>query len=586
MKEKPFQGKSSSIHHLRSNEQTILAVLAVLVGLAGGVGVIAFRSLIEWIQALGYGGRGDVVALAESAPWYLKFWVPAAGGLAVGLLLHFFARESKGQGIPEVMEAVAMKRGMMRKKAVFAKFAASAITIGSGGSAGIQGPIVHIGSGLGSVIGQVLRVSAERMRTLVGCGAAAGIAATFNAPIAGSMFALEIILGEFGIATFSPIVISSVAATAVSRHFLGNTPVFSLPDYQLVSAVELPLYVVLGFLCAGVAVLFSRTLYEVDVVFSRIKGPEYLKPMVGGLIVGSIAVLVPHVLGVGFSVIDHALVSGYSWGFMLLLLGSKVLATSLTIGSGGSGGVFFPALFLGAMTGGVFGEVVHTLLPETTASAGAYGMVAMGALVSGTTHGPMSAILILFEMTGNYRIILPLMIACIISSVAAKQWLEESIYTIKLTKKGVNLKAGKEINVLSSIPVTEAMNPEVETIPENLPLGRLAARISRSKYNSFPVLNERGLLTGVISYLDYHDVVFDENLENLVIVKELATQNVVTVSVDDNLYTALQKIASKDYSILPVVDSNDPGKLLGVLNRRDIMSAYNKAVIKKSVLKE
>jgi CIC family chloride channel protein len=178
------------------------------------------------------------------------------------------------------------------------------------------------------------------------------------------------------------------------------------------------------------------------------------------------------------------------------------------------------------------------------------------------------------------------MIACIISSVAARQLFEDSIYTLKLARRGINLKAGKEINVLSSIPVREAMTPGVETIPENLSLGRLGGRISRSKYNSFPVVNDEGSLTGVISYLDYQDVVFDENLGNLVIVKELATQNVVTVSIEDNLYGALQRIASKDFSILPVVDSRDPRKLLGVLNRRDIMSAYNKAVIKKSVLKE
>jgi CIC family chloride channel protein len=400
------------------------------------------------------------------------------------------------------------------------------------------------------------------------------------------MFALEVILGEFGIATFSPIVIASVTATAVSRHFLGDTPVFALPSYQLVSAIELPLYVILGFLCAGVSVLFTTGLYKVDVIFGRLKCQEYHKPMLGGLGVGLIALLFPHVLGVGFPAIDHALISGYSWSFMFFLLGFKILATSLTIGSGGSGGVFFPSLFMGAMAGGFFGTLVHSLMPKMTASAGAYGMVAMGALVSGTTHGPMSAILILFEMTGNYRIILPLMIACIISSVVARQWLDESIYTLSLSRKGVNLKAGKEINVLTSIPVREAMNPAVETIPENLSLGRLAERMSRSKYNSFPVVDDKGFLTGVISYLDYHDVVLDENLENLVIVKELATQDVVTVSIDDNLYTALQRVASKDFSILPVVDPDDPRKLLGVLNRRDIMSAYNKAVIMKSVLKE
>jgi chloride channel protein, CIC family len=583
--EKPFQRKASFFYHVMSNEQGVMALLAALTGIAAGFGAIGFRFLIDSIQALGYGAGADLPALAQAMPWTLKVWIPAAGGLVVGPLVYFLARESQGQGVPAVMEAVAVKQGIIRKRALLVKSVASALTIGSGGSAGIQGPIVHIGSGLGSVIGQSLKVSGDRIRTLVGCGAAAGIAATFNAPIAGCMFALEIILGEFGMATFSPIVISSVAATAVSRHFLGDSPVFTFPPYRLVSALELPIYALLGFLCAAVAVLFISVLYRLEAVFSRVKCPQYLKPMVGGLGVGVIALAFPQVLGVGFAAINHALAGGYSWVFMLLLVGFKILATSLTIGSGGSGGVFFPALFLGAMAGESFGIAVHALLPDGTASAGAYGMVAMGALVSGTTHGPISAILILFEMTGNYRIILPLMITCMVSSIAARHWLKHSIYTVNLAAKGVDLQAGKEVNLLNSLSVGEAMNPAPEAVPETLTLGRFAERLSRSKHNSFPVVNEKGALTGVISYLDYQDVLFDENLRDLVIVKELATPRVVTVSMDDTLYTALQKIASKDFSILPVVDSSDPRRLVGTLSRRDIIGAYEKAVIKKSVLR-
>ena len=563
-----------------------MAVLATLVGLAGGFGAIGFRALIDLVQSLAYGAKGDLLALALATPWYLKVWVPAVGGMVVGPLVYFFAREAKGHGVPEVMEAVALRKGVIRKRIVFVKTMASAVSIGVGGSVGREGPIVQIGSAIGSSIGQFLKISAERIRILVGCGAAAGIAATFNAPIAGSMFALEIVLGDFGVATFSPIVISSVAATAVSRHFLGNTPAIIVPPYQLVSAWELPVYALMGLFCALVAVTFTRTLYRAEDLFDQLNFPEYLKPVPGGLVIGVLALFFPHIMGVGYPAIDHALAGKLSWVFMFLLIFCKIFATSITIGSGFSGGIFAPSLFVGAMAGGFFGTVVHGFFPEVTAHPGAYSIVGMGAVVAGTTHGPLSAILILFEMTGNYLIILPLMIACIISSVAARQLCEDSIYTLKLARRGINLRAGKEINVLNSIPVREAMNPQVEAIPENLSLGRLAERISRSKYNSFPVVNDEGSLTGVISYLDYQDVVFDENLGNLVIVKELATPNVVTVSIEDNLYGALQRIASKDFSILPVVDSRDSRKLLGVLNRRDIMSAYNKAVIKKSVLKE
>jgi CIC family chloride channel protein len=558
-----------------------MAILATLVGLAGGFGAIGFRYLIGFIQAIAYGSGENLIELAPLTPWYLRIWIPALGGLIVGPLVYFLAREAKGHGVPEVMEAVTLRSGIIRKRIVIVKSLASAISIGTGGSVGREGPIVQIGSAIGSSLGQVLRISEDRIRTLVGCGAAAGIAATFNAPVAGSMFALEIILGDFGLATFSPIVISSVVATAVSRHFLGDFPAFLVPAYQLVSAWELPLYVVLGFFCALVAVTFTTVLYRAEDFFEHLKFPGYLKACLGGLILGFMGLQFPHILGVGYAAIDMALMQKLAWWVLLVLVGFKILATSITIGSGGSGGIFAPSLFMGAMAGGFFGSAVHHLLPELTASPGAYSIVGMGAVVSGTTHGPLSAILILFEMTGDYKIILPLMIACIISSLASGQLLKESIYTLKLARRGVNIRAGKEVNVLKSIPVSDVMNPEVETIPENISLGGLAEKISKSKYKSFPVVDQGGRLTGIVTHYDYRDVVFDEDLKDLVVVKDVATPMVVTVSIDDNLYDAMEKITSKDFSLLPVISDLESRQLLGVLTRRDIISAYNRAITKK-----
>jgi CIC family chloride channel protein len=332
-----------------------------------------------------------------------------------------------------------------------------------------------------------------------------------------------------------------------------------------------------------VAVAFTSVLYRIEDVFEDLRFPEYLKAVLGGLILGIMGLFFPHILGVGYGAIDLSLVQNLSWWLMLLLVLCKIMATSITIGSGGSGGIFAPSLFMGAMAGGFFGTVVHHIFPGVTASPGAYGIVGMGAVVSGTTHGPLTAILILFEMTGDYKIILPLMIACIISSLASGQLLEESIYTLKLARRGINIRAGKEVNVLKSIRVRDVMNPDVEPIPEDLSLGKLAERISKSKYNSFPVVDKENRLTGVLSFLDYHDVAFDENLKDLVVAKELATQEVVTVTTHDNLYDALEKITSKDFSILPVVSSDNQSKLLGVLTRRDIIGAYNKAVVKQSL---
>jgi CIC family chloride channel protein len=578
---------NSIFKRLKTNEHTIMGILAVGVGLAGGFGAVGFRHLIDFFQTIAYGSASDLLEVIQTIPISLRWWVPAVGGLVVGPLVYFGAREAKGHGVPEVMEAVALRSGLIRKRLVVIKSLASAICIGTGGSVGREGPIVQIGSAIGSTIGQIVKVSADRMRTLVGCGAAAGIAATFNAPIAGSMFALEIILGDFGVATFSPIVISAVVATAISRHFLGNAPAFIVPAYELISAWEFPLYFTLGIFCALVAVTFSRVLYYLEDTFDALKfPPDYLKAVLGGLILGLMGLLFPQILGVGYGAIDLALMQKYAWWLLLLLVTCKILATSITIGSGGSGGVFAPSLFLGAMAGSFFGIIVHDIFPSVTASPGAYGIVGMGAVVSATTHGPLTAILMLFEMTGDYKIILPLMITCIISSLAAGQLLRESIYTLKLIRKGVDIKEGKEINVLKSIHVGEVMNPKVETVMEASNLKGLAEKISKSKFNSFPMINEENKLSGILSFYDYNNAIFDENLFDLLIAKDLATSEVITVSLNDNLYDALQKISVKDFSILPVVSADDPRKLLGVLSRRDIIGAYEKAVMKKSLYPE
>ncbi len=578
--------KHSIFRLLRTNEHGIMAVLAVFVGLAGGFGAVGFRYLINFFQSLAYGSDGNLLDIVRSIPWYWRILIPTLGGLVVGPLVYFFAREAKGHGVPEVMEAVALKSGLIRKRLVVIKSLASAICIGTGGSVGREGPIVQIGSAIGSTIGQILKVSADRMRTLVGCGAAAGIAATFNAPIAGSMFALEIILGDFGLATFSPIVISSVIATAVSRHFLGDAPAFIVPAYELVSTWEFPLYVLLGLFCALVAVTFTKTLYRMEDIFDGLKFPEYLKAVIGGVILGGISLLFPQILGVGYGAIDLSLAQSYAWWLMLVLVLCKILATSITIGSGGSGGIFAPSLFVGAMAGGFFGAIVHNFLPSVTASPGAYSIVGMGAVVSATTHGPLTALLMLFEMTGDYKIILPLMITCIISNIVGRQFLKESIYTLKLLRRGINLEEGKEVNVLKAIKVSEVMNTEVETITEALGLEKLAEIIFKSKYNSFPVISDGSKLTGILSFFDYNEAIFDENLKGLVVAKDIATSDVVTISMDDNLYNALEKITYKDFAILPVVSPHDPAQLMGVLTRRDIMGAYNKAVIKKSLYSE
>jgi len=574
----------STLRSLLSDEHTIMVVLGILVGVAGGYGAVGFRYLINFIQSISYGSSDELLGVIQSIPWYMRIAIPAIGGLIVGPIVYFFAREAKGHGVPEVMYAVALKQGIIRKRIVFIKALVSAVCIGTGGSVGREGPIVQIGSAVGSSLGQLFNVSGNRIRTMVGCGAAAGIAATFNAPIAGSIFALEIILGEFEIASFSPIIISAVSATAISRHYLGNVPAFILPQYILHSPMEFPLYAILGIFCALVAVGFTLFLYRTEDAWDSMKFPEYLKAVLGGLIMGSMGLVFPQVLGVGYGAIDLALMVKLSWWFMALLVLFKILATSITIGSGGSGGIFAPSLFMGAMAGGAFGSVVHSLFPSVAVSAGAYAVVGMGAVVAATTHGPLQAILIIFEMTGDYKIILPLMITCIISTLVARKLCSESIYTFKLIRRGINIRGGKEVNILSSMSVKNVMYHTVEIVPENLLLKEFAKGLPQSRSNNFVVVNDKEQITGILTFLDYYDNLFNGKVDDQMAVKDIMTPEVVTVSIEDNLGTAMEKITAGDFSILPVVSADDPLKLLGILTRRDILEAYDQAVIKKAII--
>lgn len=579
-KSNPFQ---ASIRFLLSDEHTIMVAMGILVGVAGGYGAVGFRYLIDFIQSIAYGSSAELLDVVISLPWHMRIVIPAIGGLIVGPIVYFFAREAKGHGVPEVMYAVALKQGIIRKRIVFIKALVSAVCIGTGGSVGREGPIVQIGSAVGSTVGQLLNVSPNRMRTLVGCGAAAGIAATFNAPIAGSIFAIEIILGEFEIASFSPIIISAVSATAISRHYLGNMPAFILPEYILHSPLEFPLYAVLGIFCALVGVGFTLFLYRAEDAWDAVKFPEYLKAMVGGLMMGTMGLVFPQVLGVGYGAIDLALMVKLSGWFMALLVIFKILATAITIGSGGSGGIFAPSLFMGAMAGGAFGAVVNYFFPTVAVSAGAYAVVGMGAVVAATTHGPLQAILIIFEMTGDYKIILPLMITCIISCLVARHISGESIYTFKLIRRGINIRGGKEVNILASMPVKNVMYHTVEIVPESLPLDLFAKKLPKSRSNNFVVVNADEEISGILTFLDYYDKLFKGRIDDHMLVKDIMTREVVTVSIEESLAAALEKITSEDFSILPVVSPDNPLKMLGVLTRRDILEAYDQAVIKKAI---
>ena len=567
------------LRRLHASETSGLMALAIIVGIGPGLGAVAFRWLILGVQHLFFHSADSTLGFLGR---YRVLPVPAVGGLLVGLLTYYLAREAKGHGVPEVMLAVASFGGRIRSRVAAVKSLASAICIGSGGSAGREGPIVQIGSSLGSTLGQVLRMPESRIRLLVACGAAGGISATFNAPIAGVLFALEVILREFAASSFSFVVFSSVTAAAISRSLLGNHPSFVIPEYRLISAWELPLYLGLGLLAAGVSLGFVKGLYAVEDLFDRWRFREYLKPVAGGLLVGVMGVFYPQVFGVGYGsqptggtgALDLVLVGkiGLATAAVLTLL--KLLATSLTIGSGGSGGVFAPSLFIGAMLGGAVGQVFHHLWPATTAGPGAYAVVGMGAVFAGAARAPITSIIILFEMTGDYRIILPLMIAVVTSSLVAQHFTRDTIYTLKIRRRGIDLTRRSVVDLLDTITVGEVMTPDPMVVPADMPVEELSALLLETGHHGLPVVDGNGRLAGIVTLSDVQRSAASGDVDQTV--ADIATLSPITCFPDQTVREALEQLRGRELGRLPVVDRVDPGRVVGMLRRENVVAAYSR----------
>ena len=562
-----------------------MIIIAIIIGILGGFAGVGIRALIKGISLISFPGNGTFLENVLHAPWYLVLFAPIIGGLLVGPIIYFFAPEAKGHGVPEVMEAILLKGGRIRPIVVVVKAIASAISIGSGGSVGREGPIVQIGSSLGSTIGQFFKVPTKKLKTLVGCGAGAGIAAAFNAPIAGALFAVEIILMDFAVAQFSPIVIASVMATVVSHAFSGNFPAFEVTGYQLVSPYEMIFYFVLGGFCGLVSYAFIKTLYFLEDFFdNKFKFPPYLKPVIGGTAIGIIGLLAPQIMGVGYDSINEALRNNIIWYFALSLIFIKIIATAITLGSGGSGGIFAPALFMGAMCGAFFGHFVHLLYPAISASPGAYALVAMGGLVAGTTRAPITAIIIVFELTKDYNIILPLMVTCIISMIISSKLSRESIYTLKLILRNINIKEGQEINIMESIFVREVYKSEYDSIKITDDFAKVIKSLIKGGYPEFPVIDSQNNIKGMLSIFDIKDYMYErEALKNLLIAGDILRSNFPVTLPDENCQAALDKMKEYDIEGIPVVLANDNKKLLGMIWLKDIQDAYQKEIERRDI---
>ncbi len=579
----------------------ILMFSAIIVGLGTGLGAVLFIRLIAVTEELFYNGLPGVFPALGRA-WLI--FIPALGGLIAGPIIAFFAQEAKGHGVPEVMEAIALRSGRIRPRVVVAKVAASAACIGSGGSAGREGPIVQVGAAFGSTLAQWLNFSERRIRNLVACGAAAGIAATFNAPMAGVVFALEIVLGELALADLSSVVLSAVTASTVARSVLGSAPAFIIPLYNVRTPLEILFYLLMGVPAAIIGVWFIRSLYFLEEKFDAWEFPEFLKPVVGGLALGLAGYLypqvlglgfvpqtelrlgllspstVPHVFGAGFPVIEETLLGKLSIGLMLALVFLKILATSLTLGSGNSGGVFAPALFMGAMSGGAFGWVAQKLFPTLTAGPGPYAMVGMAAVFAAAARAPLTAILIVFEMTDDYRILLPLMGAVVVSILVAQHMHPESIYTLKLVRRGIHLFRGQDIDVMAAVTASEVMDANPVVVHPETPLSELVELFARTNSHGFPVVDAEGSLVGVVSLSDLRRACPPGKPVPPLKVGDIATRSVVTAYPDERLSDVLLRMAPRDLSRVPVID-RESNRLVGVIRRHNIIRAYEVGVVRR-----
>ena len=579
---KNFRLKVQSVFRsLKLTPATQMLILSVLVGVLGGFGALLFKKLIFSLQGFFWNTPDMSPDSLFSVIWYKRLLIPMLGGIIVGPMIYFFAREARGHGVPEVMIAVITRNSIIRPIVVIVKSLASAFSISSGGSVGREGPIVQIGAAIASTVGQLLRLPAVQMKTLVGCGVAAGISATFNAPIAGTLFSLELIVTDFGLTSFTPILVSAVSATAITRHFHGNITEFTLPVFAMVSPLEFIFYLILGLIAGIIGFFFSFSLYRTDDIFEKTGFPQWIRPLFGGMIVGIIALIYPHIMGVGYDTIRILFDGHLTLKVMVLLVFLKIFATSVTIGSGGSGGIFAPSLFIGAMLGGAFGTIVNHLFPDITASTGAYALVGMAAVNGACTLAPLSAIIILFELTNEYGIILPLMFTVVMATFISRKLSPESIYTEKLRRRGIMAHHGEDLNILRTIAVKDVIRHDEATIQDKSEFDELVRLVLETHRNVIFTVDENGRFTGAINIQDFKYILsHPKELMRLHHITDFK-QNLTPVLINQSLESVVDRFAESGFDRLPVVDSQQ--HLVGSVIMSDIMRQYNQEVANRNI---
>jgi CIC family chloride channel protein len=560
---------------------TQFLLLAAAVGVLGAFGAIAFRTLSTRLTLLLVGAE-DIVSGAEALPIALKLVVPTVGALGAGLILRNFVGSIGTSGVSEVIEVVSLGRRAVRVRPSLGRAASSLVLISSGSSVGREGAIIQMGAAFASSLSRHLKVSPERVRILTACGMAAGVAGAYNTPIAATLFVLEVVVGSFSMTLFGPSVVSAVISTVVVRFFLGDEPVYRVAAFRLESAWEFAAYAVIGLAAGAASALFMRTLRAGKKLFAASKLPVPVTLAIGGLLIGALGVVLPEVWGNGFEGTNRILRGNPTLLFLAILFAGKIVATAVTTGSGGVGGVFTPTLMVGAALGGAVAQLCEAAFPALEAPVGGYALLGMGGLMAGVTRAPLLALIMIFELTQNTAILLPMMVVSMLAVLSARALEADSIYIQSLRSAGIVWEKTPEATALSSLKVRDIMRDDVKLVPRTLPLPEIVNAFLHTRSLYLYVGDEEGRLLGVVDLHDIKESLPDRELSSVVIAEDLVSE-IPSVTPTESLTSVNEKLWFRDLGQLPVVDP-ESRRFLGIVTRRDLLGAFDHEVLQRNRL--
>ncbi|HSD71995.1 MAG TPA: chloride channel protein, partial [Thermoanaerobaculia bacterium] len=561
---------------------TQFLLLAAAVGVAGAFGAVGFRAISRELTRLLLDAE-DVVAGAESLPPLLRIFLPAMGGLVGGLIARALVTGSGPGGISQMIEVVHLGRRSVRMRPALGRSAASLSVISSGGSEGREGAIIQMGAAFASWLSRRVKVSPERARILVACGMAAGVAGAYNTPIAATLFVLEVVVGSFSMTLFGPAVVSAAISTVLVRYVLGDEPVYQVAAFRLESALEFLPFALIGVGAGAASVLFVRALRLSKKVFSSSRLALPLSMAIGGAIVGAIGIVRPEVWGNGFDGTNRILRGNPTIVLLAELFVGKIAATSATIGSGGVGGVFTPSLMVGAAVGGSVAKLVQAVLPILEAPVGGYALLGMGGVLAGVTRAPLLAIIMIFELTQNTAVLVPMMAVSVLAILTARAFQKESHYIEGLRSAGIVWEKTPEATALSSLTVADVMREDIKLVPRSTPLPEIVQAFLHSRSLYLYIGDEEGRLLGVIDLHDIKETLPERDISNLVIAEDLL-QEIPFVTPSEHLTSVNEKLWFRDLGQLPVVDSAENRRFLGIVTRRDLLGAFDREVLRHNRL--